>query len=902
MLDLEIIISEIVKYGKEELTTKELLERGLNNYYIKKAVDKGELEKIDRGKYKVVNVIKSKQRDYLFKKFIGYVFSNDFEKAYDALLSNLECQINHNYDNHLRTYFILLSKILGRSEDEFKKTDLLLEFSEKSGPNFSYYQHFINFRQAVESSNFEQAFVEISKYKYLENERNSYNRISTKLFLHLTGTIVYKNSNLTQNKERVTEINKSQKRVNDKMYQSIYEQFLMEYKNENYEMAIQKLKEALTYSTLNNKDILNNLIRLLNVYLRISKENIILKEKGVDYTSLGDNYLLILKKALDNQDYLVAFKNIGKCIYFDNNNTLSLYKELLHKIIDQNKNNIFNHQSNNEDKKKNEFKDGVSEKVIFQLIYDRKYDQITQLLDDYLKFGNSCRLYGYLFKMINDMNDIHNLKKVYDDKVYSYRNGKEFCFKRFFEALKYGDYLEAYQCVIVCEEIVDKRNFDDLEFKIYKYIIEDILNEIDVAREKSERLQRVHEIQEKIDDYIFEKILYAEEILNLEKLLLDKIDMAADIEDVVYDEYTLQLIDVFKASKERHLDSSYFGNVCDHDRDIVVNFFEAMKIGDYVTAKNIIMSNKWLEQTKKFNNKKYFILYKKLFSRINKIWTVNSGVTSNSCKLVGDYSVDTSRLTHLGILKTLVKKRNYVGAYQYYQENLRESFDLELRGYLDILLKFTNNIQTKEMDEIYHLYREAYSKGDFGKARDFLKQYDECVKQSGLNRNVDYHYARVNSLSLEVETSSFVEKEQLYDYAKYCLENGNYKECIEIMNKYILLDQDLSAKGYLLRGRAYEFLKQYSLAKEDYQKSIAIIPEPNAFYRLGRLCVFQENYLEGEKNFLEFEKRRPNRNINNIIALKEIYQLLGDEDNYYKYENLSEKLLLEKRLVMAKKK
>ena len=112
MINLTEILKEIEETGIVERTTKELKENGLNNYYIKKAIEAGALEKISHGKYKVVNAEKNINRRMAFSKFTKAIFRNDFEAAYEALCINLANQTSHDYDYNLKLYFILLRKIL----------------------------------------------------------------------------------------------------------------------------------------------------------------------------------------------------------------------------------------------------------------------------------------------------------------------------------------------------------------------------------------------------------------------------------------------------------------------------------------------------------------------------------------------------------------------------------------------------------------------------------------------------------------------------------------------------------------------------------------------------------------------------------------------------------------------
>lgn len=61
MIDYELILSSIVERGIPTRTTKELKDFGLNDYYIKKATEEGQLKKISRGNYELVAVSSQKK-------------------------------------------------------------------------------------------------------------------------------------------------------------------------------------------------------------------------------------------------------------------------------------------------------------------------------------------------------------------------------------------------------------------------------------------------------------------------------------------------------------------------------------------------------------------------------------------------------------------------------------------------------------------------------------------------------------------------------------------------------------------------------------------------------------------------------------------------------------------------
>ncbi len=142
MLDLEGVLQKIEENGQMIMTTQDLLACGLNKYYIKKAYDNGRLTKVARGTYQVSRI---KKRNDSFQEFAHFVLKKDFKSAYETLLVNMENQVTHEYDNHLRLYFILLAKILGYDDklEKIKYSEQLLVFCDSLRNEKSYYSHFL---------------------------------------------------------------------------------------------------------------------------------------------------------------------------------------------------------------------------------------------------------------------------------------------------------------------------------------------------------------------------------------------------------------------------------------------------------------------------------------------------------------------------------------------------------------------------------------------------------------------------------------------------------------------------------------------------------------------------------------------------------------------------------------
>ncbi len=869
MIDLKEIINQLEETNIEERTTKELKEYGLNDYYIKKAIQEGKIKKIERGKYQITKITKDKNKQQTFKLFTKNIINGKFEEAYKSLCINLQNQTTHDYDNHLMLYFILLKEIL-QSPKDFPSLNNLMIFSEKDYHTGSYYKYFINFSEAVLSHDFENAYSSISEFKNLERERKNKNNISTELFFILTNQIILsKNKNSQQKKEQ---INQKIKQDNEKKFHFYYKLFEKNIDKENYEEALNNLHEIAIYAHPHMEKAIKNFIQIINNYLEIKKNNQLLPEKEIDYKDLDNNYTKILDRALSLNDFQTAYKNIGKCIYFNPNNKILIsYRSLLQKLIHQNKENQQKINSTKNNCNLENKKEQFSIQDIAQLINKREYEQVKNILEEKLnqEYNNT---YSLALKLIKTMEKIKSTGTVYQEKNPTYTYTEQNPIKRFFESIKFKDYQEAYYLTFTCEKIARNKE----EFTIFRYLLEDILECINQLEKEKLRKEKLTEINHKIDSFVKNKELMENQLNTLEELIKEKLELCKE-EEITYNQYTLELIDTLKRSKEENITISNFEQFTYEEKDIEKKFFKALSIGDYIQALNII-------KEKKLPYNSNFSLYKSLLIELDKQLKNNEQTPANNKEL--ELQDENPTIKHLNTLKKLLKEKNYLDAYLYYQNNNLEGISINLTVELKTILTFLKQFETNEAIELLKEYKKSYNRGDLEQATLKLQQYQEFIANNTQNRNIDYHQSRLSILKEDINNPTFVKKEQLYDTARYYYQEKEYQKSINIIDLYIQIDNDLNAKGYLLKGRNHEHLKQYKEAQENYQKAISIIPEPNAYFRLGKVYLYNHEYDQAKNCFLEYEKRRPGYHNSNLKALVECYNLLGEDHLSEDYKKL----------------
>ncbi len=861
MLNFEETINDIEKKKVRDITTKELKAYGFSSYYIQKAIDMGKLLRSERGKY---TVIKTRDRNLIFDRFVSAVFKSDFEEAYHKLIMNVSLQVDHAYDNHLYIYALLLKEILKDKDYDFSFMDDLWQYSGVSSFDLGNHIYLKKFEEAVMASKFNDALSYISTYKKLGISNSGKNYISTNVFQHLVSAAIYQKRN--EQKKLQEQLIKSK---NSQMY---WRKYRFHLKNNDYKETIEDLKNIKLYEDNSN---IPKWIDLLNICIHMEEELTIILDQNEDYGNLDD--LQKLSKSIENKDYIMAWKFVLICIQKNpNSNDLKKYRDLLQKIMQLNTKNI-KQKEQEEPMEELNISQEITVDSLADFIYNKEYGKVREFLENYPQNMVDNRTYAYILKLIKGLSQIHQLKLPSEMSEIQYTTSESDIFKHFFEALRFQDYNEAYQYAVLCEErnLIARPN--DVEFTLYRFILEDIIEAIEIAEKQLEAKKQLQILNEKLNYIVYETNI-TEQLENLKELLQEKAEWNTSEQVIMYETYALDILDTIEIAKENRLDESYFETYDSQSNQLSTKFLKAIQNGDYVTAYQIITNKNWIDQTKTIENKKYFVLYKKLLSLLNNELNRKEKVIFEEKHEESNHIVDV-----LEEIWQLTKKYQYKEAYVVSQENALEMSD-SLRIVLDTYLPLLQTILSKEIHLYLNQYEENMRRGNFDIATKSLMEYQEFVKRLGLNYELDYYFARLESMQKEANSDCFVQKERLYDYGFYCFEQCEYEKCIEIMNQYIELDHDFSAKGYMLRAEAYRVLDSLEASKKDYEKAISIIPEPTAFQKLGMINIQTGDYELALSNFLEYEKRCPNQSLDNLTFISNSYQHLKDTENQKKYE------------------
>ena len=356
----------------------------------------------------------------------------------------------------------------------------------------------------------------------------------------------------------------------------------------------------------------------------------------------------------------------------------------------------------------------------------------------------------------------------------------------------------------------------------------------------------------------------------LSALLDQKYCLSSGLEQELI-QHALSVIDMISLVQDQNVRESDFQQFVIHKK-FPDNLFEAFRCGDYITAKQIVFSKDWNLNKIDPKLRIYFTLYRKLFHRLDLSLSQNVPVISIPKE---DANLEDKSSIYRQ-LKTLVKKRKYTAAYEFYLMH-QYQFQKDTQIVLDLWLRVLYLEQKNQKTALMKQFDQNYQRGDFERAEILLKELENHSETMGIVPNYDYLHQKVEKKKVDIDRDDFVKRMQLYSWGKYYLELGAYEKCISIMDEYIQLDQDQTVKGYFLRGRAKERLKRYQEAKEDYQKAVAIIPYTTIFYRLGFLQFCSYEFEEALHTFQELEARDPFE-VKTVYQLKRIYQRLDDRE------------------------
>lgn len=816
---------------------------------------------------------KKKQQTY-FNEFTRKIIDEaDYKGAYEALRRNMKARVNHNYDNHLFLQFSLLKQILKEENLDFSfLEDGSILITSEEYEQGSMYEPFAKFKYAVLAGDFKEANKQITDYELKEKRKRDNSRISTKLFVRLASA-AEKSLNEQQKKAAILS-RENDKELASKKYRENYSNFLSSLEDKDYEKALEYVIEASKYANEYSCTKINAIKELLQDLTKLQNKETIQMIGEVSYDDLENDYKRILYRAIFKKDYNTAYKNIGKCIDFDKkNNAFKIYHTLLSEIIKEMK------KAKSTVVQKKKIEEAITEEELLRLLENREYVRARKVLENKLvneTKENDSRMNRYVLELLKELERLQSGKAKLEERVPYQEDEDSTIFDNFFRSITSKDYIKAHEYVIDCR--LEEGNHDpkSFEFLAYSYLLEDI------------------SLYQKIKVYTHEKDLTMENVDELRNLYEQKIKLEGL--NTKYNLYVLEVISTLQAMVESTGVMPSFQIMDSKETDVIKKFEEFMDQGDYYSSYRLMKLPEWKDKTRDVAYKDQIILIKKTLTMI-----IQKIVTNDVSQKIDLSMLEMPKvLEQLETLATFIESEDYIKAENYDLENKIDGNPDFLQS-LSEFLPFLSTQQLRESQRIFYAYSESCSNKNVEEAKEALEEYQNFIKGTSLERNIDYHFKKIEIIEKELASPGFEIRENLIGEARKLIKEKKSEDAIEVLTKYIELDQDISPDGYIIRGNTYESLKQFDLAKKDYQKCLKINEEPNAFFRLAKIEFYQGNCEKALEYMLEFEKRRPNDNQKAMFFFQDIYRRLKQPEMFQKYVEKSKRLKsIQKRKVYPK--
>ncbi len=547
---------------------------------------------------------------------------------------------------------------------------------------------------------------------------------------------------------------------------------------------------------------------------------------------------------------------------------------------------------------------------LYDLVYNSEYEKALCLLE---REEETSRLYFNARRLITQYFHIVNgtFKEVEQTPI----DYSQDCFKLFFAALNNRDYQFALELTNECIECTN----DPKEMQLFKLILEDIVKELDKKQAIKEGKIKIEEINKELQALSLKHEFADSDVRTCYKLLRQKMEIAEECK-LRFDKDLL----VFGASEaammalNKALNNYYFADasnteVADEFVSASINltsqrpeeiFFESLKYGDYLTAEKFLSNTNWDVLREKMTGSNLRLL-KNLFLYMHEHMSIVSEQENVPSTSVSQEQIEKAEKNAYDLLDEegkkayhqieFLEKLHSLVKHQKYTDALGMLFDTDIplaedKGLIDILagILLAKEWVKEESHSLFDKFAMAERKHDIDQAYSNLREYSSYLSSKSIDRDITYHYKRLRILEKDLKQPNFEEKEAIYSQAVETFFNrkeyNNLKKAIELLNQYIAMDNDLNYKGYALRARAYELLKEDELAKADYQKALSISDDPRCLYSLGRYAFAEGDYEKSVRYLESYQAIRPFKSENVSQMLATCYNSIGEKEKALPYD------------------
>lgn len=798
MKDLMEYYDKLKEYTDKHLTTKELNELGITNYFINKLTENGKLEKVKRGTYCVKSLSKQKNSKSFsaIHYFCENVFKGNYKLAYKYLMSSYSFRTNHKNDNVIRIGFILLQEIF-KNRNPFSSLDDLQELTLEEKPNSLYWNQFCT---SVVNNDYHAAKENIEKSAQEQLKNQGFIGEVTNAMTALVNKVLEIKALNISNSQRG---NKGS--INDAKYH--FNKFLKIFRIDNLEESMQELSLSLSYTDpshvnyLHNRELLNMFEKL--VAMRDKCE--ILEEMNINY-KLNAEPINNFNFAIEKGDYKKAnaFLHIVKT---NNSVVVDVKRQLLNEMNKLDKINrekqtsiaptepskedvevkedvptlentpqesSLEEQKNMEDTQetviepvdrlideelmKEAAKLELNYDIIYDLVYNRNYDLAYALVKGDKDRGKLDRLCDIISRLIKRIKKLE--KGLVTPPKYSELTGDKF--KDFYKAISDHNYDYAYS---LTDELIDKlteKGEDSQEMEIYKLLLDDLVR----LREKVDKaLEEIKGLSERINELSLKQVITREDIEELMELLLRKIELEVEISrPFANDASLLNIAEMTILSLEGKLNNTDFCEVECESKVASELFIAAMNQGDYLTSKRLIALINWCDVCSVYN-----FTFLKLAKKMLNIMISNMRMITDQTvikdkiaeePITEEMETKISELVNqlmtpkecmekefgafLHEMRNLIKERHYEEVYQAF---INTDFPIDkLEGIADIIgnIAFIKGNLDHKANELYATYESSLENND-PNYLEHLNAYKKFISENYMEESKYYKQKMLKS-------------------------------------------------------------------------------------------------------------------------------------------------------------
>ena len=583
----------------------------------------------------------------VFYLFANSIIQKNWQEAYKYLKEYL--LINNNEDKNSLLYSLLLEDILKFENYDFSFISDLT-FSKEKVVGYKAYYNLAS--DHILKRDYEGALKAMNYYCEAEKKNNKNNELSTIIIQILLEEVTSIEFKLKEKEQQIALKKKEENEQKNKAlnFQYYFKKLQNDIENEAYEEAIKDCENVLKYTNEASQKYYNNILKLLKTIIIMSKNRCGLGKESMIYPDIKE-YNFVLDLALKNGDYQTAYKNIGKCIYFNpQSSILKMYRFLLSEINNLNKKYV------------QKVTTSLNDEYILRLIKEKNYEKLKLILSKSLNSQKES-FYLELLQLINFMEGMANKTVTYNDDIkYNYQSDD--VVNTFYNSLKVGDYKLALKVVNLC---VQTSKEDQTKFTIYKAILTDVVDTINKYQEQNAQIIKINEYNLKIDcllDDIISNNFSLAYLLDLQLVLRgkQKITKLDELEQSLFN-----VVEISLSQNGNSLDFETYFNPIKRNDNSTSSLNKALKYGDYKTVLDIMNSTESLNQSDKLKNSKIYSVIRKILINLN----AKSESKSNLNNRVEDNNLFNSNeyLELLKNLKRLIKKREYREAKKYIEEN-----------------------------------------------------------------------------------------------------------------------------------------------------------------------------------------------------------------------------------------